>query len=287
MAIENSRKIIGISNTYMRNRGWLEHVAGDIKETLTDVRKVIILPYALADMDWYLQKLGETFVGMGINSVDSPHHYLGSEHLVIEDAEAIYIGGGNTGRLVANLHSLRNFDGSMVDTRPEASQNSLVSAIRKRVGEGMPLLGASAGLNVMCADIRTTNDMHIAAQKLQGGVMVSRLDALGVLPPNISINPHYLEKIVVSEEDRQRAIEINQNLGKVIDHQGESRETRLKEVLEMDPRRTILALREGAYVVVNGRNMELKGQTGALIFEHQKTPLEIEAGKDLSYLLVK
>lgn len=269
----------------MSNRGWLEHAADDIMETLRDVRKVIILPYALASMDWYLQKLSETFAGMGINAVDSTHNHLGSEDLVIEDAEAIYIGGGNTGRLVANLHSLRNFDGSIVDTRPEASQISLVSSLKKRVSEGMPLLGASAGLNVMCADIRTTNDMHIAVQQLQGGIIVSRLDALGVLPSNISINPHYLEKIVVSEADRQKAIAINQNLGKVIDHQGEPRETRLKEVLEMDPGRTILALREGAYLVVNGNSMELKGKTGALIFEHQKTPLEIEAGKDLSYLL--
>ncbi|MFC1600585.1 Type 1 glutamine amidotransferase-like domain-containing protein [Patescibacteria group bacterium] len=284
--IEHDRKLIGVSNTYMRGRGWLEHAADDIQEVLADTRSLVVVPYALADMDWYTDKLREVFTQMGIENVDSPHRHPGSENLVIEDAEAVYIGGGNTGRLVANLHSLTNFDGSKVDKRKDASQQPLVSTIRKRVSEGMPLVGASAGANVMCQDIRTTNDMHIAVQQLVGGVLVSRLDALGVLPSDVSINPHYIENVVVSEEDRRRAIEINEGLGILLDHQGESRETRLKQVLEMDPTRTILALREGAYIVVNGQTMELRGQTGGLIFQHEKEPVEIQAGDNLSNLLV-
>lgn len=284
-AIEQNRRLVGISNTYMKGGEWLAHAADDIQEVTAGVRKIVVVPYALADMDWYGDKLGSAFARMGIDAWDSPHKHVGDEAKLIEDAEAVYIGGGNTGRLVANLHSLRNANGSMVDKRPTAAQQALVMAIRKRVGEGMPLLGASAGTNVMASDIRTTNDMHIAVQRLQDGSLVSRLDALGVLPPHLSVNPHYIEKVVVSDEDRARAIEINQGLGKVIDHQGESRETRLKEALEMDPERVIIALREGAYLVLNGQRMTLKGQTGGLIFRHGQDQVEIATNDDLSHLL--
>lgn len=285
MSLENKRHLLGISNTYMRDRAWLEHAEEDIKETLSSVQGVVVLPYALNDMDWYTDKLGEVFSRLGVSSVQSPHKHPGSERMVVRDAEAVYIGGGNTTRLLANLHGLTNADGSRVDTRPNASQHSLVKDIRTRVEEGMPLLGASAGLNVMCSDIRTTNDMHIATQTLEGGVIVSRIDSLCLLPSKLSINPHYIEKVVVTEEDRARAVEINEGLGKIIDHQGEPRETRLKEALEMDKTRTILALREGAYLLINGSNMELRGETGALIFNSGEEPQELEENCDLSYLL--
>jgi len=283
--VEQNRSVVGISNTYMKGGEWLAHAADDIKGITTGVRKIVVVPYALADMDWYGNKLGSAFARMGIDAWDSPHKHVGDETRVIEDAEAVYIGGGNTGRLVANLHSLRNADGSMVDKRPDAAQQALVAAIRKKVGEGMPLLGASAGLNVMAGDIRTTNDMHIAVQRLANESLVSRLDSLGVLPPHLSVNPHYIEKVVVSDEDRARAIEINEGLGKVIDHQGESRETRLKEVVEMDPERIIIALREGAYLVLNGKRMTIKGETGGLIFRHGEDQVEIATDEDLSDLL--
>lgn len=283
--VEQNRRVVGVSNTYMKGGAWLAHAADDIQEVLSGARKLVVVPYALADMDWYTDKLGATFDRMGFAAVDSPHKHVGDEARLIEDAEAVYIGGGNTGRLVANLHSLRNADGSMVDMRLGASQNSLVAAIRKRVGAGMPLLGASAGLNVMARDIRTTNDMHIAVQELADGSLVSRLDALGVLPPHLSVNPHYLEKVVVSDADRAKAVEINAGLGKLLDHQGESRETRLTEVIEMDPSRVIVALREGTYLVLNGGTMHLKGQTGGLIFRRGQDPSEIAIGDDLSHLL--
>lgn len=284
-AIEQNRRLVGISNTYMRGGEWLAHATDDIQEVTAGVRRIVVVPYALNDRDWYAEKLGSAFARMGIDAWDSPHKHLGDEARLIEDAEAVYIGGGNTGRLVANLHSLRNADGSMVDKRPNAAQQAIVEAIRKRVGEGMPLLGASAGLNVMAGDIRTTNDMHIAVQRLADGSLVSRLDALGVLPPHLSVNPHYLEKVVVSDEDRARAIEINEGLGKLLDHQGESRETRLKEAIEEDPQRVIVALREGALLVLQGENMQLKGQTGGLIFRDGQEPKEIATDDDLSDLL--
>jgi len=285
VAIAQNRRLVGVSNTYMKGGEWLAHAADDIQEVTEGVRRIVVVPYALADMDWYGDKLGSAFARMGIDAWDSPHKHIGDEAKVIEDAEAVYIGGGNTGRLIANLHSLRNADGSMVDKRPNASKQAIVEAIRKRVGEGMPLLGASAGTNVMAGDIRTTNDMHIAVQRLADGSLVSRLDALGVLPPHLSVNPHYIEKVIVSDEDRAKAIEINEGLGKVIDHQSELRETRLKEALEMDPGRVIIALREGAYLVLNGEKMTLKGSTGGLIFRHGEKQVEIATDDDLSDLL--
>ena len=71
----------------------------------------------------------------------------------------------------------------------------------------------------------------------------------------------------------------------MLDHQGEPRETRLKEVIEMDPGRVIIALREGPYLVISGQSMQLKGETGGLIFKYDREPLEIASGDELSHLL--
>lgn len=283
--IAQNRRLVGISNTYMRGQEWFAHAADDIRAVLGDIRNLVVLPYALGDMESYTEKLAAAFARLGIESVDSPHRHVGDEYRVIEDAAAVYIGGGNTGRLLANLHGLTNADRTKVDTRATASRTSLVAALRARVAAGMPLIGASAGLNVMAADIRTTNDMHVAVQRLEDGSLVSRLDALGLLPSHLSVNPHYLEEVVLTDADRARAAEISDGLGLLAHHQIESRDARLTEAIEMDPSRVIIALRNGAYLALNGSTMHLKGQTGGVLFRHGQKPSEIGIGDDLSHLL--
>jgi dipeptidase E len=289
-AIDQNRRIIGVSNTYLKGQPMLSHAEEDIKKLLNEISSLLLIPYALDDMDEYARTLGEGFKRMGFSRVDSIHQHAGGEIEAIEAAEAIYIGGGSTPRLVANLHALQHADGSRMDHRPQASRGSLVEAIRKRVGEGMPILGASAGLNVMFGDIRTTNDMHIAVWQ-QEKAAVSRLDALGLFPDHLSANPHFLDKIQLSPAEwdsvQKSSLppEIIRKFQLILDHQGESRAERLERVIQMDPGRKVLALREGAYLLVNGMNMRLKGTTGGLLFEAGKAPRILPEGIDLSYLL--
>lgn len=284
--IDENRRILGISNTYLKGLPPLSHAKDAIRELLADREPLLVIPYALQDMDRYADVLREAFLWVGISRVESIHTSPGDEVARLEKAGAVFIGGGNTPRLLANLHALRQPDGRLLDPRPGAAQSSLVDALRRRVGEGMPILGASAGTNVLCADIRTTNDMHIAVQQLPGGPLVSRLDGLGLLPANLSINPHYLDKNDLSEAERDSLSgELKLKILTIIDHQGESRTERLRRVLEMDPGRTILALREGAYIKVEGMQMKLGGTTGGLIFRSDEEPRALEPGVDLSFLL--
>lgn len=284
----SKRRVLGISNTYMKGQEWFAHVSSEIQELLGDVRRLVVLPYALSDRDWYTQRLSESFKKLGIEEVTSPHQYPGSEKAVINDAEAVYIAGGNTPLLVANLHGLRHLDtDELVDKRLDASQESITEEIKERVAGGMPLLGASAGWNVMFDDIRTTNDMHIAPWRLQNGMKVSCMQALGVFPKHMSGNPHYLENVPVTDEERERVIAVNSRLAQLIDHQGESREDRINRVIGHDPERIVLALREGACVVLEGDRMHLGGQTNGMVFRHNEDPRAIEVGEDLSSLLIK
>ncbi|MEK9159330.1 MAG: Type 1 glutamine amidotransferase-like domain-containing protein [Patescibacteria group bacterium] len=284
--IAEGRNLLGISNTYMRQQPWFEHARGPIEGILASVRKLTVIPYALADRDWYTQKLGAEFARFGVESVVSPHQFPGSEEQVLADAEAVYIGGGDTPLLVANLHGLRHEDDqTLVDSGAASSQNPLVDVLRNRVAEGMPLLGASAGWNVMFGDIRTTNDMHTAPWRLANGASVSRMDALGLFPRHLNGNPHYLEKVTLTDEDRAAAVAVNGDLAQLIDHQGESRKERIARALSQDPSRVIIALREGAYLSVQGSTMVLGGETGGLIFEKGLDAKEVSIGEDLSYLL--
>lgn len=286
--IDQNRRLLGISNTYLKGQPPLSHAKEAIEELLAEVEPIVLLPYALADMDKYAEILKEAFLFVGITQVVSLHTEAGREEEVLNEAGAVFIGGGNTSRLVANLHSLRHQDGSPVDPRPAAAQKPLVDILRRRVAEGMPLLGASAGTNVMCGDIRTTNDMHVAVQRQGDGQIVSRLDALGLLPAHLSINPHYLDKVELTEEERTSLSQNSrQKILTLLDHQGEARRERLERVLSMDPHRRILALREGAYIRVEGMGMELGGVTGGLLFESEQPVRSVEPGEDLSFLLAE
>ena len=119
----------------------------------------------------------------------------------------------------------------------------------------------------MAYDIRTTNDMPAAVQTTQDGALVARLDALRLLSSRLSINAHYPQ----TEMDKAKYI-------------GENRGERIAPVLEMDPERKVLALREGAYILVNGMRMTLEGTMGGVLFEYGKEPQELE-NRDISSLL--
>lgn len=283
--IDAHRNLFGISNTLVRGLPPLTHVREDLGETLKGIQELVYVPYAYGDMGKIIDMLTPAFQKMGVKTVISPHQYPNHEVEVILDAEAIFIGGGNTGRLVSNLWALRNPDGSLVDQRPDASENSIGESIRSKASSGIPIMGSSAGLNVMCGDIRATNDMQAAVQTMSNGSHVLRIDGLNLLPSNLSINPHFQDSVVVTDTEREAILAINPKLRILTDHQGETRTERLTQLQEMDHDRVILALREGSYFIVNGGIMEMRGKTGGIIFEYGKEPTAVNNGDRLDRLL--
>jgi dipeptidase E len=166
-------------------------------------------------------------------------HEAGDPARAVREARAVFIGGGNSFRLLRALHRLR-----------------LLKEIRQAVGDGVPYLGASAGSNVACPSIRTTNDMPI--------VEVASLSALGLIP--FQLNPHYLDPEPGSG------------------HQGETRQQRIEEFLEENDV-PVLGLREGSWLRVSGLQASLDGASTGRLFRRGIPPANVPAGTDLSFLL--
>ena len=158
------KRLLLISNSTMFGRGYLDHAEADIREHLDGVRQVAFVPYALYDRDAYEARARERFAAIGytLRSV----HRAAQPRAVLEDADAVFIGGGNTFRLLKNLQ-----------------EYDLVSTIRGRVESGVPYVGSSAGSVVACPTLKTTNDMPI--------VEPHSFEALGLV--GFQINAHYLD----------------------------------------------------------------------------------------------
>jgi dipeptidase E len=150
----------------------------------------------------------------------------------VKETDAMFIGGGNTFRLLKTLYE---FD--------------LLDVIRERVDAGMPYIGSSAGSNMACPTIRTTNDMPI--------VQPPSFNALGLV--SFQINPHYLDPDPNSK------------------HKGETREERIIQFLEENDT-PVVGLREGAILRVENGEITLRGSTGARIFRRGFEPVEILPG---------
>ncbi|POI31131.1 hypothetical protein CIB84_005117 [Bambusicola thoracicus] len=165
------RRLLLVSNSTMHGGGYLGHCQQHIQSFLGEkVKRVLFVPYALHDRDAYARTAREKFASLGYE-LDSIHESCDPVEAV-RKSEAIFIGGGNTFRLLKALYD-----------------NRLIQEIRKRVLEdGIPYMGSSAGTNVATVSINTTNDMPI--------VYPPSLQALGLVPFNI--NPHYLDPDVKS-----------------------------------------------------------------------------------------
>jgi dipeptidase E len=158
------KRILLLSTSKLFGRDYLDHAEAEIRDFLSGIGRVLFVPFAMADREGYTTKTRERFEQMGY-SLDSLHQ-VSDKQQAINDAEAIFIGGGNTFRL---LKSLYDFE--------------LLSLIRARVEGGMPYIGSSAGSNVAAPTIKTTNDMPI--------VEPPSFNALGLI--SFQINPHYLD----------------------------------------------------------------------------------------------
>jgi dipeptidase E len=165
MNVRSEYRLFLISNSRTYGGGYLDHCEGALKEFLgSGIRSVLFVPFAMADRDAYAALAREKFASLGY-SLESLHT-AADPKAAIARAEALFIGGGNTFRLLSGLYSL-----------------DLLDAIRRMAVEGRPYLGASAGINVASPTIRTTNDMPI--------VEPPSMQSLGLVP--FQINPHYLD----------------------------------------------------------------------------------------------
>jgi len=160
----NAKRVLLISNSTLYGSGYLDHAEVEIRDFLNDVDRVLFIPFALYDRDAYALQASERFQRMGYG-LDSIHRATDAGQAV-NDAEAVFIGGGNTFRLLKALYDVH-----------------ILGLIQQRVLAGMPYIGSSAGSNVAGPTIKTTKDMPI--------VQPPSFDALGLVP--FQISPHFLD----------------------------------------------------------------------------------------------
>ncbi|MDJ1132863.1 dipeptidase PepE [Streptomyces iconiensis] len=237
-------KLLLLSNSAAPGRGYLEHAREVIAGHLSGVDELLFVPYALADHDGYTAKVASFMEGLGIR-VRGIHTGSDPRELAAS-AQAVFIGGGNSFRLLKSLH-----------------ERGLVEAVAERVRAGAPYMGSSAGTNMACPTLRTTNDMPI--------VQPPSFEALDLVP--FQINPHYLDPAPASA------------------HMGETREERLNQFMEENDV-PVLGLREGTWLRLSTEEgagtgtLTLGGiEAGARLFTSGAEPTEHGPDTDLSQLL--
>ena len=230
------KRLLLISSSRTHGTGFLEHAELAIKQHLSGVSRVTFVPYALANRDAYARLAEKTFrqFGFEMNSLHQTSDPVG----MVEESEALFTGGGNTFRLLKTLYD-----------------NRLIDSIRQRVLTGLPYMGSSAGTNITCPTIRTTNDMPI--------VEPPGFAALDLIP--FQINPHFLD----ADPDST--------------HQGESRETRLNEYLE-ENETPVLGIREGCWLRIEGDSGTVEGTHGAVLFRRDQPCQQMSTGDSLNEL---
>ncbi len=224
---------------------YLGHCLPELQNFLVthDIKSVLFIPYAGVTTSWdaYEEKVAKVFNELGVK-LKSIHHYDFSkeeDEQAIQNADAIVVGGGNTFNLVHQMY----------DT-------VIMGAIAEAVENGKPLIGWSAGANIACPTLKTTNDMPI--------VEPQSFNCLCVIP--FQINPHYLDK----NPDG---------------HGGETREARLEEFIEANPNVYVAGLREGCMFEFRNGDMKYIGEHTCRIFKKEMEPKELKDEKELQLLL--
>jgi len=226
-----------LSNSTAPGMGFLEHATEAIRAVLGDRGSLLFVPFASSDPDAYTSVMRQALAQAGIEITSL--HQASDLTAAVADAEAVFVGGGNSFRLLRTLTTL-----------------GVLDVLRQAALQDVPYLAASAGANLACPTIRTTNDMPI--------VEAGSLAALELIP--FQLNPHYLDP----DPDSL--------------HKGETRPKRIEEFLEENDV-PVLGLREGAWLRVSGTRAHLSGRNTGRLFRRHADPVDIPVGADLSYLL--
>ena len=233
-------RLLLISNSTNPGEPYLDYPKQNIKDFLGDKPiNCLFIPFAAVtfSFDEYVDKVNTRFAEIN-HSVTGIHTYENKIE-AIEKAEAIVVGGGNTWQLVKMLQ-----------------ENNLMEAIVKKVEEGTPYVGWSAGSNIACPSLKTTNDMPI--------VEPAKFETLNLVP--FQINPHYLD----DNNDT---------------HGGETRETRIIEFIHANQDVYVVGLREGCMLVLENNKLEMIGSRSARIFHYGNEAIELSENDDLNFLI--
>ncbi|MBK5196371.1 MAG: dipeptidase PepE [Proteiniphilum sp.] len=233
-------RLLLISNSTNPGEEYLDYPKKYIKDFLGEkAMNAIFIPYAAVTFSFeaYEEKVNARFAEIG-------HHVTSIQRFInpveaIENADAIVVGGGNTWQLVKMLQ-----------------EKGLMKVIRKKVKKGAPYIGWSAGANIACPTLSTTNDMPI--------VQSEKFKTLNLVP--FQINPHYLDDNPAN-------------------HGGETRETRINEFIEVNRDMFVVGLREGTMLLHEDKDLVLMGARNARIFRYGQNPLELTGEDDFSFLL--
>jgi dipeptidase E len=207
---------------------WLELIA----RLLPGGAEALFVPYAgvVSSWDSYEARVREALAPAGVRT-RSIHHAT-NPVAAVHHADCILVGGGNTFHL---LHHCR--------------KAGILHALVRRVRDGARYVGWSAGANLACPTICTTNDMPV--------IDPHGFDALNLV--RFQINPHFTD-------DRPPG------------HHGETRTQRLAEFTRLHPALPVLALPEGCYVRVSGESMSFGGDRSGWWFRDGAEPEEVSAG---------
>jgi len=227
-------ELLLLSNSMNYGRPMFAHAASAFVEVAAGAR-VTFIPFALADWNVYADRAIHDLGRLGIEAISA--HRAPAPGRAILDAEVVMMGGGNTFRLLDTLYHL-----------------GVVEGLSERVREGATrYVGASAGTNVACPTIRTTNDMPIC--------LPPRFEALSLVP--FQMNLHYVDADPAST------------------YMGESRQERIEEFLEENAC-SVLAMYEGSWLRVSGHEAAVTGP--ARLFTGDRVEAFAD-GADVSELL--
>lgn len=205
-----------------------------------NVSEVLFIPWAgvTISFDNYFGFVREAFATLGLHARSL--HQEKDAVAAVENASCFVVGGGNTFALLTRI-----------------CEAGVLDRLAARVREGAPYIGWSAGANIACPTIMTTNDMPV--------VQPPSLNALNLIP--IQLNPHYHEL-------------------KFANQGGETRAERLNEFLILNPSRQALGLPEGMLLERNGAKLYLRGQGIARLFVSGHPIKDVVPG-DVSFLLAQ
>lgn len=213
--------VLLLSNSILPGSGYLEYALPVLKTHLGKGRNVVFIPFAGVTQSWdaYTEKVRLALAELALEITGI--HTLSDPLAAITAADIVMVGGGNTFNLLKHCR-----------------ERGLLAPIRQAVKRGALYVGWSAGANLACPTIRTTNDMPIVDP---GG-----LEALNLVP--LQINPHFTNALPAG-------------------HQGETREQRLRELLVIDPALEVIGLPEGNWISVQHGHAQLGGNNPTLLFK--------------------
>lgn len=233
-------RLLIISNSTNQGEQFLGYSGDQINAFLGKSRlKALFIPYAAVTFSYddYEEKVAARFRELGHDIISI--HRLADREAAVKEAEVIVVGGGNTWKLLKMIRD-----------------NKLIDIVKKMVEEGTPYIGWSAGANVACPTIMTTNDMPVTEP--------DSFNAFNLIP--FQINPHYTDMNMPG-------------------HAGETREQRIEEFIEANPGIWVAGLREGTMLVREGETLRLCGDKSVRIFKKGIAPAEFRASDDISFLL--